>query len=111
MFGGASTPGGATAQTFMADQENPLEGFASNATMGAKMKEELNVMKAQGEQLASAAEVNRATAAKTNKEAKILGPKSYLFEKIEEGIRSGAKMIDKMLPDEKDKQLMMPPRR
>lgn len=62
-----------------------------------------DLAKAQEQQLSSAAEANRAQARKTNKEADILGPKSYLYDKITDGIRNAADVVKEKYKDFKQK--------
>lgn len=88
---GSSTPGGSTAQTFKEDVE--VESASANASFAKKLKEEVNQIKALSEQAASATELNRAQANKVRKEADILGPKSTIMEKIDQGLRNGAELI------------------
>lgn len=57
-------------------------------------KNQASLMKAQEESLASASDAAKAQARKTNKEADILGPKSYLYDKAEEALKSGSRVIE-----------------
>lgn len=56
-------------------------------------KNQQALMKAQEEALASSSDASKAQARKTNKEADILGPKSYLYDKVLEGLNNGATKI------------------
>jgi len=81
---GASSPGGSTAQTFKDD----TKGYFQSNAMQLKFKPELELMQAQAEQANSAADLNRASAEKAKAEAGVLAPKSYIFKKIEEGLKN-----------------------
>lgn len=84
---GASTPGGAMPSVDKADSPD-VSGSIANALQSFKNSQEVKLMKAQEEVASTAADVNRAQAKKTNKESDILGPKSYIFDKITEGLKS-----------------------
>lgn len=89
---GASTPAGGTPGTQgsmdhgKVDISSALDVMANRASMA--------LMKSQEHAANSASDAARAQARKTNKEADILGPKSFIYDKIEEGIRSGAKALE-----------------
>lgn len=89
---GAAAGGGATADTANIDSTDYQ--FVSTAMEAARMKQELKVMKAQEEQMASAAELNRSSRNKVDKEADILGPKSYIYDKFKEALETVPKKID-----------------
>jgi len=105
---GASTPSSGTPGTQgpmdhgKVDISGALDVMANRASV--------SLMKAQEHAASSASDAARAQARKTNKEADILGPKSFIYDKIEEGIRNGAKEIKNWIPDSKDKELMKGPK-
>lgn len=107
-----SATGGAGASTPSAGTPGPAEDMdhgkvdISSALDMIANKAQVQLMKAQEHASNSAADAAKAQARKTNKEADILGPKSFIYDKIGEAIRSGAKEIQKWVPDAKDKQLM-----
>jgi len=104
---GASSPGSAGAQVPGPSESKDLNVNSALDIMANRAQTSL--MKAQEHASNSASDAAKAQARKTNKEADILGPKSFIYDKIEEGIRSGAKEIKKWVPDSKDKQLMKGP--
>lgn len=99
---GASTPSGAGYES-----DPDIGGKAvSSAREVSLASQQKNLMKAQEEQSSSAASLNRAqtglaeaNAEKTRKETEILGPKSYLFDKLSEGLKSGASAITPFFKD------------
>lgn len=91
--GGAGAPVGGGAMPSVDKADSPDTGFMTSALGAIKNSAEMKLMKAQEEVASTAADVNRAQEKKTSKEADILGPKSYLFDKITEGLKSGAKML------------------
>lgn len=99
---GASTPAGGNPQIDRA--KAPDYGkFASTAIDARLSSGSLRLMKAQEEAASSSADAAKAQARKTNKEADILGPKSFIYDKIEEGIRSGAEKIKSVHKDIKQR--------
>jgi len=98
---GASTPQGAGYEM------DPTIGSrtASSALDIALGKGQVNLQKAQAEQASSASEVNRAQTRKTNKEADILGPKSYLFDKVLEGIKSTPGALKNIFREESNSEV------
>jgi hypothetical protein len=82
---GASTPSGAG---YEADPDMGSKAAASALEVGMA-KANIGLMKAQENQANSAADLNEAN-------RKILGPKSYILDKIEEGLKSGPKFMDKL---------------
>ena len=87
---GASTPGGAGYEV------DPQIGSraATSAFDYAANRAAINLNKAQQEQATSASELNRAQARRANKEADTLGPKAYLYNKLEQGLRAGSQVLD-----------------
>lgn len=81
---GSSTPSGAEAPP--AD----FEGAISNAIQARLMNAEIGLKNAQEMQANSAADLNEA-------QRKILGPKSYILDKIEDGLKSGPKFMDRFI--------------
>ena len=102
--GGAGAGGGSVGLPSI-DRADGLDvsGVASSAIDAALKKGQLETMKAQEESLTSAAEASRAQARKTNREADILGPKSYLYDKITDGIRNAADVVKEKYKDLKQK--------
>lgn len=102
--GGAGAPvgGGAMADSSAA----PVSDYGSAISSGAEMSKkqaEKDLMKVQEQVQSSAVDVNRAQAMllksqtdKTNKEAAILGPKSFIMDKVEDAIKAVPKMFDKL---------------
>lgn len=86
---GASTPQGAGYEADPAMGERAV----SSARETAMARGQLDLLKAQEQQASTASEVNRAQAFKTKREAAILGPKATIFEKLNEGLESGARML------------------
>lgn len=94
---GASTPAGAVADSSMADEGNmDINSGMSNALEARMQAEQFKLMKAQGEQYATAAELNRATAEAqkanaehTRQEINTRGPKEFIMDKINDWFRSG----------------------
>lgn len=82
---GASTPSGAG---YEADPDMGSKAAASALEVGMA-KANIGLMKAQENQANSAADLNEAN-------RKILGPKSYILDKIEEGLKSGPEFMDKL---------------
>lgn len=82
---GASSPQGAGYEV------DPTIGdrAVSSARETTLARSQNALIKAQEEQASSAADSNRAQAAKTRKEAQILSPKASIYQKIEEALRSG----------------------
>lgn len=95
---GASTPAGAG---YEVDPDIGGKAVAS-AREASVLSSQKSLMKAQEEQATSASELSRAQALKTRKETQILGPKSYLFDKLEEGLKSGAGMAGRLWQHLKD---------
>lgn len=90
---GASSGGGSTADTAQAespDLENPI----ASALEAKMMTQQMKLLKAQEEQSSTAADYNNALKRKTNKEADILGPKSTIFQKLDEQLRSVPEKIN-----------------
>lgn len=84
---GSSTPSGATADADKADSPNVQIGNAVSTALEARQAlENIELTRAQ----AGAA---RAQESKTKKEAGILGPKSYLYNKVEDMLKSGADFL------------------
>lgn len=84
---GAPTGSGSTADT--PSIENPdVENPVTSALEAASQTATLKLIKAQEESAATAADVNKAQARKTNREADILGPKSEIMDKLLEGLQS-----------------------
>lgn len=89
---GASTPSGATADSSVADPVE-MSKFGSNAVEMKLMNQQVALQKAQEEQASTAAQVNKATKDKIEKETDILGPKSTIYEWFTEGLKSSAKEL------------------
>lgn len=89
---GASTPGGATADTSKTEEVDTK--IVSTAMEAKMMDQAIKLQKAQEEQANSASALNKAGAAKTLAERDLIAPKAYLFKKIEDTMKSGAKTID-----------------
>ena len=89
---GASTSSGAG---FEVDPQIGARA-ATSAFDYAANRAAVELNKAQQEQAASASELNRAQARRANKEADTLGPKAYLFNKLEQGLRSGSRVLDNL---------------
>lgn len=94
---GASTPGGSTAQTF--EEDAGVEGASSNANFARKLREEVNLMKAQAEQMNSAAEVNRAVKDKTKLESDQLRPKAHIMKKMDATLKHVEQLDKKHFPN------------
>lgn len=95
---GASTPGGSTAQTFQEDVG--VERAGSNANFAKKIKEEVNLLKAQAENISSASELARAQTKKTLKEADIMGPEAHIKKKLEGGLKHLEYLDKKHFPNQ-----------
>lgn len=102
---GASTPSGAGNE---ADPDIGGKSVSSAREVSLAVQQK-NLMKAQEEQASSAASLNqaqsglaKANTAKAIKETQILGPKSYLYDKVSEGLKSGASAIQNQYKDLKD---------
>lgn len=97
---GASSPAGSSFQT---DSDIGSKAVAT-AREVADSSANRSLVKAQAEQSATASEVNRAQknltdaqTVKTAREAKILGPKATLFEKLTEGLLSAPKALNDVM--------------
>lgn len=89
---GAPVGGGSTSNT--PDIENPdIENPMSSALDAALKSETVKLTKAQEEVASTAADMNRASARKTEKETQILKPKAMLFDKLDEALRGGIKTM------------------
>lgn len=92
--GGAGAGGGSVGLPSIDRANAPdMSNVVQAGLNAAKIKQEGALMKAQEESLASAADASKAQARKTNKEADILGPQSYLYNKIEQGVKSTIKSV------------------
>jgi len=103
---GSSTPAGATADTQKADYEDGYAKIISSALEAKLMNSQNLLTKAQGEQAASATDVNRATEKKlaaetfkTTREAQILGPAASIMEKATDTLTNGASKAKKFFDD------------
>lgn len=85
---GASTPAGAAGGGQMPNLENIGQSIISNAMEGRKMKAQLDQIDTQNQ-------LTRAQTLKTQKEAGLIGPQSFLMQKVEDTFRSGAKALEK----------------
>lgn len=93
--GGGGAPTGSVGLPSIDRAKGVDVGSPVDKYLAAKMNQsQTSLMEVQKEQISSAADANRAQARKTNKEADILAPKSFLMERIDEAIRSGAKFMD-----------------
>lgn len=84
---GASTPGGSTAETFEAKSGGIVQGGKIDFLGKAQQK----LLDAQTGAAQTSSLVNLATAKKVDAETKVLGPKSYLYDKVKQMFESGAK--------------------
>ena len=103
---GASTPSGSMADSNVADTPD-YASAANNALNATLLKGQKEIQKAQVASLATAAELNRAQAKKTSKEASILGPRSFLMQKLENAFKFSADVV-KDLKHKRD--LYIPPK-
>lgn len=86
---GAATPGGAMATVDKADTpEMNTQGAVANALEAKMQTAQRDLLKAQEEQASTAAEVNKATKGKLEKETAIMGPQSTIMQKFDEAIKS-----------------------
>lgn len=102
---GASTPGGATASVSKAGTGR-YENIVASALEARQMQADTALKKLQGEMTASANEVNKQTAKKiraetnkTNKEAALIGPQSYIMDKVEEVLKAVPNSIKSLKDD------------
>lgn len=87
--GGSGAPTGSGSTSDTPTIENPdVENPVTSALEAASQTATLKLIKAQEESASTAADVNKAQARKTNREADILGPKSEIMDKLLEGIQS-----------------------
>lgn len=94
---GASTPSGATADSSVAD--TPEYGnLVANALEAKLQKEQIELTKAQGEQAATAANVNRATEKKVKNEADLSEPRAIIYRKAAEALKSTADAARSITP-------------
>lgn len=112
---GASTPAGAG---YEADPDimSKAVSNAREVSLASKQRQtmdaQIGLMKAQEEQSSSAADLNRANTAKAVKETQVLGPKSFLYDKLQEGLRNGAKKMEGVYKDfQQRSDLYQEPRR
>lgn len=101
--GGAGASAGSSASPSNPETPDNKELDISGALDVLANQASVKLMKAQEHAANSAADSARANARKTNKEADILGPKSFIYDKIEEGIRSGAEAIKSTYKDYKQR--------
>lgn len=89
---GASTP----SSGMPGNAETPDNGQIdlSSALDVTRLKEDLKLIKAQEHATSNAAELTKAQTNKTNQEAKILGPKATIFEKVTQGLQNAGKAIE-----------------
>lgn len=88
---GASSPGGSTAQT--PDLASAAEGAASTALSAKRLKQELKNMSADEKVKNDQSDLLQSQKAKVDKETSILGPKSTIMKKLDEGIKASARQI------------------
>lgn len=101
---GASTPSGASNAGQQAQLTNPFQSMFSNAIDAMKARGQLDQLKSGNELLKAQTAAATADANKKIKESEILGPQSFLYNKVEQMFRSGAKNVDaakSYLPQEK----------
>ena len=98
--GGASTPGGAAGSGHTANQSNSLEGIASTAFEAARLKSEIDNIKAD----TSKKKAEAKAVSKTHPEA---DAKNLFWNKLKDAVKSGAKSHN-YTPEWKQKSLANP---
>lgn len=91
--GGSGASAGSSAGSQPADEVGAGKVDVNSALEIMAKNQANKLMKAQEHAQNSAADLTKAQTRKTNAETQILGPKSFLFDKVKEGLQNGASAI------------------